>query len=695
MTAVVSVPANEGISVKNERDDPEINAMALKIKENMQKTAAAASSKPAGTPNNVYINRAGRPVPIITIPNAVVNATPKDVCSEDEQSVKGRFGWKKIGDTCYVPYILRVIDNEYLKFVSVRIAETQLLSKYLNYLHADIYTCTSVKSHFITECEAKLLNEINQKHCDLLYGKDPFYSGKDYIVRLEDVEEFYAFIEVCYKKLLCNIAPGRREKCGFIRINNESVVPYCIKDNQKYVPLFYFEGETDNLRLRSEKLENWNLAYLKFCCKVQGIRNELFASDSCIVTSLEDIKNYFPPDTNFEEYWPAKVVDTQLLNNQKATTVNPPGAWTRAPPPILSKVVASEKVLSHPAMPTPNVPPQNMSMQNNTYQNGWPNNQMVNSYGAQAQTTRNYTAVSRNQSAAAQYYNGNQMLQNNGHMNAHNQPPPLVRVTNTTTPVVGNPVSYANASMNQQMTTMYNQMVNNSAMPTNGQIRQFFNSSQRGQGQMITPQSYGQPMPTSVPSSRMSNTQQRNNMRNINPAPVPVQASEIIDLSSPPSSPAPPSQPPVQDQSRGWELKKIPDRAWGHDSQNNAAYKIQKATLQGKTIHCINAKPYIYSDLMVTIQDLVQAIFPICSVQRCCMLLYKGLKIALYSGNNEQLSVLRENGRLKSISYADEIPLAMLNDIIENLQQLNRLIKQDELHLQQQSGQQNKRQRLS
>lgn len=296
----------------------------------------------------------------------------------------GHFGWKSIGG-CNVPYIIRVISGEHLNYVSVRIAESQLLSNYLNYLHANIYTCTSVRSHFISESEAKLLNEINIKHSDQIYGKEQFQAGKDYIVRMEDVQEFYTFIEICYKKLLCNITPGRKEKCGFIRINSESVVPYCVKDDQKYVPLFYFEGETDNLKHRAVTLENWNLAYLKFCCKVQGIRNELFASDSCAVTSLDDIKNYFPPETNFEEYWPAKVVDTQLLTNQKSTHVNPPGAWIRAPPAVLP---AQENILSHSSLPSPApasavvqppavVPPPSMPLSNNTYQNGWPANQMV------------------------------------------------------------------------------------------------------------------------------------------------------------------------------------------------------------------------------------------------------------------------------------------------------------------------------
>ncbi|KAF0750848.1 Uncharacterized protein FWK35_00029010 [Aphis craccivora] len=254
---------------------------------------------------------------------------PKD--SEDIESINGIFSWKAIAGQ-YVPCITRVINGEKLMFVSVRMAETQLLNKYMPYLHADIYTCTSVRSHFITDSEANLLNEINIKHYNGFYGKDTFYAGKDYIVRLEDVHELYTFIEVCFKKLQCNSTPSLSEKCGFICINSESVVPYCLKDGHKYVPLFYFEGETENLRYHALKVENWNLAYLKFCYKVQGIRNELYSSDSCSVISLDDIKNYFPPDTHFEEYWPAKLIDTQLLINQKSTHVNPPCAWIRAPP---------------------------------------------------------------------------------------------------------------------------------------------------------------------------------------------------------------------------------------------------------------------------------------------------------------------------------------------------------------------------
>ena len=116
---------------------------------------------------------------------------------------------------------------------------------------------------------------------------------------------FFRFLDLCYKKLVLKRS-NASDRCGFFRINRESVVPYTVKENVKYVPLFYFEGETDHLKLKSDKVDGWDLAYLKFCCKVQGIRNELFAADTCRVVALEEIKGHFPSGTTFEDYWPAK-----------------------------------------------------------------------------------------------------------------------------------------------------------------------------------------------------------------------------------------------------------------------------------------------------------------------------------------------------------------------------------------------------
>lgn len=242
----------------------------------------------------------------------------------DEESLKGHFGWESFnGGKIHIPYIIRQSE----KYCAVRIVEQRLLNKYLNVLHQDLYNCTSIRSYYITDVEARLLDEINFRHCDQYFGKEKF-SMKDLIVRLSDAQKFQQFLDVCYKKLTNYSTPN--DKCGFIRINSESVVPYTVRDGQKMVPLFYFEGETDNLKLKADSLSGWDLSYLKFCCKVQGIRNELFASDTVPVISLDDIKGYFPQGTIFEDYWPNKVVDTQLLMTQKShnSTVN----WTHPPP---------------------------------------------------------------------------------------------------------------------------------------------------------------------------------------------------------------------------------------------------------------------------------------------------------------------------------------------------------------------------
>ncbi|CRK90045.1 CLUMA_CG003769, isoform B [Clunio marinus] len=349
-------------AVKEERhDEAEIAELAAKMVE-AHKTQAAKQatqqvsnqvllgSQTQQTPGSIlnFIQRKpittamAQPVPSTTssTSNGTSNgySTVDDGRPADEESLKGHFGWESFnGGKIHIPYIIRQTE----KYCAVRIVEQKLLNKYLNVLHQDLYNCTSVRSYYITDVEARLLDEINFRHCDQCFGKEKF-SMKDLIVRLSDAQKFQQFLEVCYKKLTNFSTPN--DKCGFIRINSESVVPYTVRDGQKMVPLFYFEGETDNLKLKADSLSGWDLSYLKFCCKVQGIRNELFASETVSVISLDDIKSYFPQGTQFEDYWPNKVVDTQLLvGGQKShnNTIN----WTHPPPKQITNTVQRSQQL--------------------------------------------------------------------------------------------------------------------------------------------------------------------------------------------------------------------------------------------------------------------------------------------------------------------------------------------------------------
>lgn len=250
------------VQVKTERpDEAEIQELAAKMVEaNKAKALAAGATRPGlppgAAPGSIlgYLARSTKP--------AAPEERPKSsVPTPDERSWRGHFGWDMLGK-CHIPYLYRSGE----KYVAVRMVEMKLLNKYLNYLHADIYSCTCIRSYYISEQEARLLNEINNRHCDGQFGREPF-TCKDLIVRLSDAYEFYNFLDVCYNKLLRGSA-ATRDKCGFIRINKESVVPYTVRGTDKFVPLFYFEGETDNLKLKSDQLSGWDLSYLKFCCKV-------------------------------------------------------------------------------------------------------------------------------------------------------------------------------------------------------------------------------------------------------------------------------------------------------------------------------------------------------------------------------------------------------------------------------------------
>jgi len=227
---------------------------------------------------------------------------------------------------------MRLVNGKHLKFVATHMAENGIFKKYLHNIHPYIYTeCTPVKAYVITYSEVKILNYINETY----YGKGKeyqYFAGIDYIVRLEDIHNFYLFLEICYEKLLCNVNSGYKNLCGFIRVNSDpySCVPYFTQDGQKYVPFFYLAGDTEHLRQRAVKLENWNLAFLKFCLKLHTVKKELFPGDSCLVITFDNVKNFYPPETLFEDIWPVHLGHLYLsATNQKSSMINLRGSWFR------------------------------------------------------------------------------------------------------------------------------------------------------------------------------------------------------------------------------------------------------------------------------------------------------------------------------------------------------------------------------
>jgi len=503
-----------------------------------EKTTALNMSTAATT-----VNGAGQNNGSVTKPE-----TPSDKEKQallDEESKKGRFGWFDIEKT-YLPFIFRYGTE---KYTSVRMVERRLLNRYLQVLPPEVNSCTCIRSYYITDAESKLLNEINMKHQDCIYGKEAFTS-KDLVVRLKDAKEFQKFLDLCHKKLVLKRS-NASDRCGFFRINGESVVPYTVKEGTKYVPLFYFEGETDHLKLKSETVNGWDLAYLKFCCKVQGIRNELFSNEICSVVALEEIKGHFPAGTTFEDYWPAKG-SIEALPNTRAS--NGAGNWTQKPA-------------------------------------GQPNKMQGNAVQMQPNGIQSLNQLSAlNNAAAAAAYRG--QLPGGGQMTA---------------------------AQLQQLAAQQSM--------TNAQLQQLMRSGLLGnQQQQAAAQARPQQQQQRQSSASSSNGSNK---------PFPTKLTQIKEF-------------PIE-------------------RSNQPPYKLQKALIDNKIVPCINVRPFVFHDLMMTLPDFVKHFFPDLPLEKAREMLQEILKVTLYKGNSGHQEILRQEGKCQ---LYDPAPLVLVKDIMTYMPQI-------------------------
>jgi len=423
--------------------------------------------------------------------------------------------------------------------------ERRLLNRYLQVLPPEVNSCTCIRSYYITDAESKLLNEINMKHQDCIYGKEAFTS-KDLVVRLKDAKEFQKFLDLCHKKLVLKRS-NASDRCGFFRINGESVVPYTVKEGTKYVPLFYFEGETDHLKLKSESVQGWDLAYLKFCCKVQGIRNELFSNEICSVVALEEIKGHFPAGTTFEDYWPAKGSIEALPNTRASAGA---GNWTQKPA-------------------------------------GQPAGKLGSAVQMQPNGIQSLNQLSAlNQAAAA---------------------------------------GYRMPGVNQLTASQLQQLASQQAM-TNQQLQQLMRSGLLGNPGQQQQQAASRPQQQ---QQRQSSSASNGNK------PFPTKLTQIKEF-------------PIE-------------------RSNQPPYKLQKALIDNKIVPCINVRPFVFHDLMMTLPDFVKHFFPDLPLEKAREMLQEILKVTLYKGNSGHQDILRQEGKCQ---VYDPAPLVLVKDIMTYMPQI-------------------------
>jgi len=554
-----------------------------------------------------YQNRPGQTAGTSTSATAPAEVEKKI----DEESRRGRFGWVEF-EKNYIPYIFRTGKNE--KFTSVRMVERKMLNKFLSVLPSEVNSCHCIRSYYITEHESKLLNEINLRHADNHFGKEAFTS-KDLVVRLADAKEFYRFLDLCYKKLVLKRS-NASDRCGFFRINGESVVPYTMRDNTKYVPLFYFEGETDHLKLSSDQVDGWDLAYLKFCCKVQGIRNELFSADVCRVVALDEIRGHFPQGTTFEDYWPAKGSIEPVNHAQRVSA----GNWTQKPAqaapnssqPTQSSTAARQTSSQTAAAQLAAAAQQQVASATQASAVAALNSSL--SYASQA--TRVQAAA---QAAAAAY--------------------DAAALTQLQQQFLRNNTAAINAANNTQMAAALQQ--------------QQRAALQQQQQQLLRAAGYD--------ASAMANAQQAAAAA----ARLATQAAAAQVLQQTAAQAQRQSTTSQQDRTFPGKLTQI--KEFPIERSQQPPYKLQKALIDQKIVPCINVRPYVFHDLMMTLPDFVRHFYPELSIEKARHMLQDILKVVLYKGNTGHQEILRGEGKCNQF---DPVPLVLVKDIMNYMPQM-------------------------
>jgi len=242
----------------------------------------------------------------------------------DQNSTEGKFTWIPVNNKGYLPEVIRYDPSGKIeKFVSVKMAEKGFIGQFMKNLPYEVMAkIANISSHKVTEAEAILLNEINARHCDNSFGKNESFV-RDLLVKSDEFVNFYTFLNLCSDKMVLKKSQVGKDKCGFLRIAGASDVPYVLIDDKKYLPMFYFEGEVGSMKRK--EISSWDWAYLKFCCKIQGVKDDLLPKEGCPVIALDELQTFFSSDTTYTEYWPSKDFLNKIFS--KKTTMS--GSWAK------------------------------------------------------------------------------------------------------------------------------------------------------------------------------------------------------------------------------------------------------------------------------------------------------------------------------------------------------------------------------
>ena len=111
-----------------------------------------------------------------------------------------------------------------------------------------------------------------------------------------------------------------------------------------------------------------------------------------------------------------------------------------------------------------------------------------------------------------------------------------------------------------------------------------------------------------------------------------AQAAALMRPGQPQQAPAARHAQPQQ-LNRAFPGKLTQIKEFPIEKSNQQPYKLQKALIDQKIVPCINVRPYVFHDLMMSLPDFVKHFFPDLPLEKSREMLQEILKVVLYKGN--------------------------------------------------------------